>query len=76
MPSISVFGFVLCIIAMGLYADHRKQQLKLMGKMDDIEKNKLQQEINDLKQRLIVLERIVTDKSYALHEEISKLKNS
>ncbi|HTR01041.1 MAG TPA: hypothetical protein VMH83_13665 [Candidatus Acidoferrum sp.] len=70
-----VLGFVLCISAMGMFFDYRKQQMKMMMKMNEMEQGAVQKELQDIKQRLVVLERIVTDKNYSLHEEFSSLKD-
>jgi hypothetical protein len=59
---------------MGMFADYRKQQLKMMDKMNDMEQGALQKELTAIKQRLAVLEKIITDKRYDLDEELSLLR--
>jgi hypothetical protein len=70
-----VFLFVLCISGMGMFFDYRKQQLKMMTKMNQMEEGAVQRELVAIKQRLAVLEKIVTDKRYDLNEEFNSLRN-
>jgi hypothetical protein len=70
-----IFIFVLCISGMGMFTDYRKQQLKMMDKMNDMESGALQKELAAIKQRLAVLEKIITDKRYDLDEEINLLRS-
>lgn len=70
-----VFLFVFCISGMGMFFDYRKQQLKMMTKMNQMEEGAVQLEFAAIKQRLAVLEKIVTDKRYDLDEEFNSLRN-
>jgi hypothetical protein len=70
-----VFLFVLCISGMGMFFDYRKQQLKMMAKMNQLEESSVQRELAAIKQRLAVLEKIVTDKRYDLDEEFNSLRS-
>jgi hypothetical protein len=47
---------------------------KLDRKVSSISDNEIQKELDNVRQRLIVLERIVTDKNYDLNEAFSKIK--
>lgn len=66
-------GFIAVVgaFAYAFYEQHTKTKVKLAtaSKTDD----NLQQELASLKQRVAALEAIVTDKSYSLKDEISKL---
>ena len=53
---------------------HKKEMAKLGTKVDHVEDNMTQKELDSIKQRLIVLERIVTDKQYDLNAQISDLE--
>ncbi|MES2624785.1 MAG: hypothetical protein V4628_05875 [Pseudomonadota bacterium] len=70
-----VFLFVFALSAMGMFFDYRKQQLKMMEKMNQMEEGTVQRELTAVKQRLAVLEKIITDKRYDLNEEINSLRN-
>ncbi len=56
------------------YFEYRKSMTKLDRKVSSISDNEIQKELDNVRQRLIVLERIVTDKNYDLNEEFSKIK--
>jgi hypothetical protein len=45
------------------------------GQVDDAEKEMLREEMKALKERVAVLERIVTDKSIGLADEIERLRD-
>ncbi len=62
---------VIGAFAYAFYEQHTKTKIKLASaaKTD----NNLQQEINQLKQRVATLEAIVTDKAYHLKNEINQL---
>jgi hypothetical protein len=49
--------------------------LKMMTKMNQMEEGAVQRELVAIKQRLAVLEKIVTDKRYDLNEEFNSLRN-
>ena len=68
-----VFTFVIVISGMGMYFEYRKQKLKVMSRTPSVDQEALQQELATIKQRLAVLERIVTDRGYSLQEEFSRL---
>jgi Tfp pilus assembly protein PilO len=70
-----IFLFILCISGMGMFFEYRKQQLKMMAKMNAMDEGKLQRDLAAIKQRLAVLEKIITDKRYDLDEEFKSLGN-
>jgi len=70
-----MFGFLLITSIAGMFFDYRKQQLKMMAKMNEMEEGQLHKEMDGIRQRLIVLERIVTDKNYNLQDEINNLRD-
>lgn len=68
-----IFGFSAIMGLSGMYFEHKKAQMKLQEKLSDMQEGQIQQEFAAIKQRLIVLERIVTDKGYQVADEISSL---
>jgi hypothetical protein len=71
-----IFTFCFAVSALGMFFDYRKQQLKMMTRLNEIEQSTLQKELVGVKQRLAVLEKIITDKRYDLEEELSSLRTS
>ena len=69
-----VFIFVVAIVLIINYFSYKKEMAKLGTKVDHVEDNMTQKEQDSIKQRLIVLERIVTDKQYDLNAQISDLE--
>ena len=72
------FGFCIAMSVLGVVGDYFKQKAKMSAlekKVDSSEKVQLEEEIASIKHRLVVLEKIVTDKGYQLQEEIEKLKS-
>jgi hypothetical protein len=69
-----VFLFVIAIVLISNFFSYKKEMAKLGSKVDHVEDNAMKNELDNIKQRLIVLEKIVTDKNYELNEEISNLK--
>jgi len=62
---------------LGVVGDYFKQKAKMSAlekKVDSSERVKLDEEIISIKHRLVVLEKIVTDKGYQLEDEIERLK--
>lgn len=55
------------------YFAHKTEIKKLESESGSAEAKKLQQEVESLKQRVEVLERIVTDKGYQLKEQFRDL---
>ncbi|NKF49611.1 nitrite reductase [Shewanella sp. WXL01] len=54
---------------------YRLRMKQLEAKIDSSDKMKLIDEVESLKHRLVVLERIVTDKGYEVNESINQLKD-
>ncbi|WP_394131416.1 hypothetical protein [Shewanella maritima] len=54
---------------------YRLRMKQLEAKIDGSDKMKLIDEVESLKHRLVVLERIVTDKGYEVSEDINRLKD-
>jgi len=71
-----IFGFVICIIGMKYYFSYKTRITHLEGKINSSEKINMQEEMASIQHRLVVLEKIVTDKSYQLHEEFEQLKTT
>ena len=73
-----LFGFFLATTIIGVVGDYFKQKAKMNAlekKVDSSEKVQLDEEISSIKHRLVVLEKIVTNKGYQIDEEIEKLKD-
>lgn len=68
-----VFLFIIAIVLIGNFFSYKKEMAKLGTKVDHAENNAIKSELDNIKQRLIVLEKIVTDKNYDLNEEITNL---
>lgn len=68
-----VFIFIIVIVLITNFFTYKKDMAKLGTKVDHVEDSAMKNELNNIKQRLIVLERIVTDKNYDLNEELSNL---
>jgi len=69
-----LFAFVLPIVMVGTWTSHKKEMAKANANLNNSEKQNMQNELAAVKSRLEVLEAIVTDKKYQLHQEISELK--
>ncbi|MCB1666138.1 MAG: hypothetical protein KDI28_10175 [Pseudomonadales bacterium] len=69
-----VFLFVIAIVLIANYFSYKKEAIKLANKVDHVENSVVQKELDAVKQRLAVLEKIVTDKRYDLNEELNNLK--
>ena len=68
-----IFVFIVAIVLITNYLSYKKEMAKLGTKVDHVEDSVTQRELDNIKQRLVVLERIVTDKGYNLNEEIAGL---
>ncbi|RYV00749.1 hypothetical protein SOPP22_18265 [Shewanella sp. OPT22] len=70
---------IVAIIFFAIFgADFFKYRLRmkqLEAKIDSSDKMKLIDEVESVKHRLVVLEKIITDKGYEVSEEINKLKS-
>lgn len=70
---IILFAFVLPIVMIGVWTTHKKEMTKVNSNLNNSEKD-MYNELALVKTRLEVLEAIVTDKKYQLHQEITELK--
>lgn len=70
-----VFLFIIAIVLIGNFFSYKKEMAKLGTKVDHAENNAVRNELANIKQRLVVLEKIVTDKNYDLNEELSNLNS-
>ena len=74
-----VFTFCFAVAGLGMYFDYRKHRLMMMDKINEIQDGVLlkdmQRELAAVKQRLAVLEKIITDKRYDLNEELAALRS-
>lgn len=66
-----VFGFSAVMAFAGMFYEHKQSQMKLQAQLHDMQGGQVQQELQAIRQRLAVLERIITDKGYQLSEEIA-----
>ena len=66
--------FVLPIVIIGIWTSHRKEMAKANADLNISEKENMKNQLSSVKTRLEVLEAIVTDKKYQLHQEITELK--
>jgi hypothetical protein len=55
------------------YFKYKTKMKNLEAKFNESEKVKMENEIGSMKHRLVVLEKIITDKGYEVNNEISKL---
>jgi len=69
-----VFTFIVLIVLITQFFEYRKSMAKLNAKVGEVNDSQMQKELENVKQRLIVLERIVTDKNYDLNEEFGKIR--
>ncbi len=57
------------------YYAYKTRMTDIEGRIDNSEKINMQEEMASIKHRLVVLEKIVTDKGYQLHDEFEQLKS-
>ena len=71
---------IVALIFVGIFSyDFFKYKVKmkqLEARLNEAEKVKLFDEMQSVKHRLVVLEKIITDKGYEVREEIEKLNCS
>lgn len=60
---------IVAVFLLKAYKEYNKQK----GRIDADELVLVNKELQELKERVMTLEKIVTDKSYQLHDEINKL---
>lgn len=68
--------FIVLIVLITQFFEYRKSMAKLNSKVNDLGDSTVQRELDNVRQRLAVLERIVTDKNYDLNDELSQMKQS
>ena len=66
-----VFAFVIYIVKMS--NEHEKQKMKIKSGFFERENDDIKQEIQELKERIVTLEKIVTDDNFDLKKEFDKL---
>ena len=71
-----VFCFVLPIVIYSIHMDHKKKVVELAAEIDGGRVEALESELAKVNERLAVLERIVTDGSYDLDQEIRRLDSA
>ena len=71
-----LFAFVLPIVIYGIRMRHKQETAELMADSDHVRADTLAAELAEVKERLAVIERIVTDGSYDLNKEIRRLESA
>ncbi|GIU50751.1 MULTISPECIES: hypothetical protein [Shewanella] len=75
ISNIVIVAIVFFAIFGADFFKYRLRMKQLEAKIDSSDKMKLVDEVKSMKHRLVILEKIVTDKGYELNEEINKLKD-
>ena len=68
-----LFAFVLPIVIYGIRTNYKKKMAVFVAEDQKIEAQTLEAELISVKERLAVLERIVTDGRYELDQEFKRL---
>ncbi len=68
-----LFAFVLPIVIYGIRTTHQKKMAAFVAEDERLEAQALEAELISVKERLAVLERIVTDGRYELDQEFKRL---
>lgn len=63
-----------CIVSLSKHRTPSKKNKEVQQNMD-IEHQRMRQELNEMAERLAVLEKIVTDEKYLLNRELNSLKD-
>ena len=71
--AVLIVAIIFTSLAVQRYFAHKTEVKKLESEGGNAETKKLQQEVESLKQRVEVLEKIVTDKNYQLKEQFRDL---
>ena len=71
-----LFAFVLPIVIYGIRTGHKVEMAELMADSDHVRADTMAAELAEVKERLAVIERIVTDASYDLDREIRRLESA
>lgn len=69
----SIVFIAVFAIGIGGWLDYRKNMLTFRAQLKEMEHGLVQRELDNVKARLAVLEKIVTDKQYNLKEELDNL---
>ncbi len=70
-----LFAFVLPIVIYSIRTNHKKKMATFIAEDGRIETQELEEELIEVKERVAVLERIVTDGQYDLNREIRRLES-
>lgn len=70
-----LFAFVLPIAIYSIRSNHKKKMATYIAEDGRIETQALEEELIEVKERVAVLERIVTDGQYDLNREIRRLES-
>lgn len=70
-----LFAFVLPIVIYSIRTNHKKKMATYIAEDGRIETQALEEELIEVKERVAVLERIVTDGKYDLNREIRRLES-
>jgi len=70
-----LFAFVLPIVIYSIRTNHKKKMATYIAEDGRIETQALEEELIEVKERVAVLERIVTDGQYDLNREIRRLES-
>ena len=70
-----LFAFVLPIVIYSIRSNHKKKMATYIAEDGRIETQALEEELIEVKERVAVLERIVTDGQYDLNREIRRLES-
>ena len=70
-----LFAFVLPIVIYSIRTNHKKKMATFIAEDGHIETQELEEELIEVKERVAVLERIVTDGQYDLNREIRRLES-
>ncbi|MCZ6644034.1 MAG: hypothetical protein O7F71_20860 [Gammaproteobacteria bacterium] len=70
-----LFAFVLPLSIYSIRTAHQKSMAELVADDRHIEAQALEEELLEVKERVAVLERIVTDGQYDLKQEIQRLES-
>lgn len=66
--------YIVLIVLITQYFEYRKSMTKLNHKVGSISDNEIRKELENVRQRLAVLEGIVTDKNYDLNDELHRIR--
>lgn len=74
---LNIFAFIVCVVAIGcttaLLSQYMKERAERRRSADDEVPSDMQQQLDELEERIRVLERIVTENRIDLREQIDRL---